>query len=491
VNLEHRPKYHFLPPSGWLNDPNGLIQWNGVYHLFYQYNPFAAQWGNIHWGHATSSDLIHWQHQAIAIAPEAGGPDETGCWSGVCIDFFGVPAMIYTGSKAYNPIDDSSQPSICLAFGDANLETWHKQGVVVEPPAHLDWIGFRDPVVWREGERFLMTVGAGLRDRGGAVLYYESKDLRNWQMLEPLLVGDEFDLPLETAQLRGSAPHFGTVWECPQLLVFADRAALIFSAWEDRRGLYPLSVTGSFKDQTFRPDRAQVLDAGNLFAPLTFQDAAGRQVMFAWITEDRDAATQLEAGWSGCMSLPRVMHLNDAGLLEQHPALELEALRGSHQVWHGVAGDDLIAHGDALEIQAVVRVPDVQVAAVQVVDVQITTGLEFGLGVRCSDDGREQTRIVYDPSRELLTIDRSRSNLQGGQANQSMRLPRPADGVLKLRVFLDASVLEVFAHGQVITSRIYPSLAGTGVRVFGEDSVERLDVWTLQLTQPHGSRMNS
>ena len=476
MKLEHRPQYHFLPPSGWLNDPNGLIQWNGEYHLFYQFNPLEAQWGNIHWGHATSSDLVQWQHRAIALAPEAGSPDETGCWSGVCIDFFGVPALLYTGSKAYNPIDDSSQPTICLAFGDPTLETWHKQGVVLEPPAHLDWLGFRDPVVWRDGERFLMTVGAGIRDRGGAVLLYESEDLRNWKMLEPMLVADEFDLPLQTPELRGGAAHFGTVWECPQLLEFADRAALIVSAWEDRRGLYPLSITGSFEGQKFRADRAEVLDAGNLFAPLAFQDVNNRQVMFAWITEDRPSATQLEAGWSGCMSLPRVLHLNSAGMLEQHPAPELVALRTSHLLRQQVTSGDVIAHGDTLEIQVVFRLSD---------------ALEFGLSLRCSDDGREQTRIVYDPIRELLTIDRSCSSLQMDQTNQSMHLPKPENNLLELHVFLDVSVLEVFAHGRVITSRVYPSLEGKGMRVFGVAAVERLELWTLQTTQLTDSSTNS
>jgi beta-fructofuranosidase len=383
--------------------------------------------------------------------------------------------MLYTGSKAYNPVDDSSQPTICLAFGDPTLETWHKQGVVLEPPAHLDWLGFRDPVVWRDGDYFLMTVGAGIRDRGGAVLLYRSEDLRNWTMLEPMLVADEFDLPLTTPELRGSKPHLGTVWECPQVLEFADRAALIVSAWEDRRGLYPLSVTGSLENQKFRPERTEVLDAGNLFAPLAFQDANDRQVMFGWVTEDRSSADQLEAGWSGCMSLPRVLRLNHAGLLEQHPALELEALRASHQVWQHVTSDEVIARGDTLEIQAAFRLGNAS---------------GFGLSLRCSDDGREQTRIVYDPVQEILTVDRSRSSLQTHHENQSMHLPKPENDLLELRVFLDVSMLEVFAHGRVITTRVYPTLEGMGVRVFGE-GFERLEMWSLQIPQTTGSSTGS
>ncbi len=85
MNDRHRPHYHFLPPSNWMNDPNGVIHWWGTYHLFYQYNPHGALWGDIHWGHAASKDLVHWEHLPIALAPDPGAPDEGGCWSGVAV----------------------------------------------------------------------------------------------------------------------------------------------------------------------------------------------------------------------------------------------------------------------------------------------------------------------------------------------------------------------------------------------------------------------
>src|ERR687893_1789285 len=98
----HRPRYHFLPPANWMNDPNGLIQWNGEYHLFYQHNPFGPLWGNMHWGHATSSDLVHWTHQPIALAPTPGSPDEDGCYSGCMVVNGGMPTIIYTGLHGHD-----------------------------------------------------------------------------------------------------------------------------------------------------------------------------------------------------------------------------------------------------------------------------------------------------------------------------------------------------------------------------------------------------
>src|SRR2546423_13522026 len=93
----HRPHYHFLPPSNWMNDPNGLIHWKGQYHLFYQYNPNGALHGTIHWGHAVSPDLVHWEHLPIALAPTPGGPDKDGIWSGCAVDNDGIPTIFYTG----------------------------------------------------------------------------------------------------------------------------------------------------------------------------------------------------------------------------------------------------------------------------------------------------------------------------------------------------------------------------------------------------------
>src|SRR5512142_631740 len=94
---KHRPRYHFLPPANWMNDPHGLIQWNGTYHLFYQHNPNAAYWGPMHWGHASTPDLVHSQHLPTALAPTPGGPDHSGVWSGVAVDWDRLPTMVYTG----------------------------------------------------------------------------------------------------------------------------------------------------------------------------------------------------------------------------------------------------------------------------------------------------------------------------------------------------------------------------------------------------------
>src|SRR5688572_12844442 len=119
VEQRHRPQYHFLPPANWMNDPNGLIQWQGQYHMFYQYNPNGPFHGTIHWGHAISSDLVHWEHLPIALAPTPGGPDEDGCWSGCAVDDGGVPTFIYSGAR--NRVERA-----CLATSSDGLLTWEK-----------------------------------------------------------------------------------------------------------------------------------------------------------------------------------------------------------------------------------------------------------------------------------------------------------------------------------------------------------------------------
>jgi beta-fructofuranosidase len=109
VNDPQRPRYHFLPPANWMHDPNGLIQWGTTYHLFYQYNPNGPFHGTIHWGHATSEDLVHWRHLPIALTPTPGGADADGCWSGCALNDDGIPTLLAEGGDAHLNVLDAWQ----------------------------------------------------------------------------------------------------------------------------------------------------------------------------------------------------------------------------------------------------------------------------------------------------------------------------------------------------------------------------------------------
>jgi beta-fructofuranosidase len=172
VNDPNRPLYHFVAPANWMNDPNGCFFWKGQYHLFYQYNPQGPLWGNIHWGHAVSPDLVHWRDCPVALRPSRNGPDKDGCWSGCVVNDKGTPTAFYTGIEPQ---------TVCVATSTDDLVTWRQQStpVIDGPPSVFEWTGFpsitghpsadfRDPFVWREAGRWYLLIGAGLREKGGA-----------------------------------------------------------------------------------------------------------------------------------------------------------------------------------------------------------------------------------------------------------------------------------------------------------------------------------
>ncbi len=464
ADARHRPRFHFLPPSNWLNDPNGVIYWRGRYHLFYQYNPHGPNWGQIHWGHAVSDDLVHWQDLPIALTPTPGGPDEGGCWSGCAVDHEGVPTIFYTGIRG-EPSSAQSQVT-CLALGSDDLITWEKHPanpIVTPESTGLDLVGFRDPSVWREGNRWYQLVGAGIRDVGGAVLLYSSQNLINWVYLGPLLVGDKRDRPLWT----------GSVWECPQLLPFGDRYVLVFGVWEDGTH-YTVAMTGSYVDHRFVPARTCKLDAGDrhFYAAQTLTDERGRRLMWGWIQEDGDA--RHAAGWSGVMSLPRELSLARDGTLLMNPPEELKILRDTHTQRFNLALNGaryLGLEGLQLELQAEFR----------------PNGSECGLSILRSPDGVEQTHIFYDPVRKKLGVDRRRSSSGTGPGLssdvQESNFELRADEPLKLHIFLDHSVIEVFANDRFcVTSRVYPeNRDSTELHAFGNGAeLRRIDIWTLR-----------
>jgi beta-fructofuranosidase len=301
----HRPVYHFLPPANWMNDPNGLIFWEGQYHLFYQYNPNGAFWGSMHWGHAASPDMLRWRDLPLALAPTAGGPDKDGVFSGCAVTHNGVPTLVFTGTN----------PEVqCLASSRDGLLTWEKfkgNPVISGPPPGLEVTGFRDPCVWKEGAEWLMALGSGIKNVGGAVLLYSSTDLVHWKYLHPLA--------------QGEASKTGTMWECPNFFPLGKKHCLVVSPIPFGKSIY---FVGRYENRKFIPEREGVVDAGgHYYAPQTFLNGTKQRIIFGWSWEGRSDKAQRASGWAGVQSLPRVLTLGPSGDLETRPIPELSALR--------------------------------------------------------------------------------------------------------------------------------------------------------------------
>ncbi|MCS6828129.1 MAG: glycoside hydrolase family 32 protein [Caldilinea sp.] len=456
----HRPHYHFTAPANWLNDPNGLIDWKGTVHLFYQHNPNGPFHGTIHWGHASSVDLVHWRDHPIALAPTPGGPDADGCWSGCAVDDQGTPTLLYTGV---------SPQAVCLAVGDETLETWRKyegNPVISAPPPEIAALcggDFRDPFVWREDDAWWMVIGSRREGVGGLVLLYRSADLRRWEFVRILLTGDE---------QAGRYFYEGAMWECPNLLDFGERRALVLSVQDAQLRLHHAAYfTGVYWNQEFTPSMGAVLAYGDCFyAPQATRLADGRYLLFGWLRETRSREAAMAAGWSGCMSLPLIVTLRADGRLALAPAQEVEMLRS--EAWslsdlplgpHTVRQLDV--NGNTLEIE-IAFVSD--------------RSESFGVAVRCSPDDEEQTRIVVRPQQNELHVER----VEAGVPVATASMPLTPASPLALRIFVDASTLEIFTEdGRYLATRLYPRRSdSTGVRLFttgASINVRHLKVWRL------------
>jgi beta-fructofuranosidase len=324
-----RPQFHLLPARNWMNDPNGPIFWNGLYHMFFQYNPNAAVWGDMHWNHAVSEDMIHWRHLPIALAPTPGWADANGCFTGSAVNDNGVATILYTGvqESAFERATlrdghHNFRETQCLATSsDPQLRTWKKwKDPVIQPPEDPKLTGFRDPFLWQEGKTktWYLGVASGQFKVGGCVLLYRSRDLRNWEYLHPLASGQW------TEKENTNAVDSGEMWECPDFFPLGKKHVLLYSTagqviWE----------TGELdsKELVFHPQKRGVLDHGAYYAQKTQLDAKGNRILWGWIPEKRPDSELIAAGWAGCMALPRVLSLDTTGALLMQPLPETEILR--------------------------------------------------------------------------------------------------------------------------------------------------------------------
>ncbi|WP_052201033.1 glycoside hydrolase family 32 protein [Terriglobus sp. TAA 43] len=324
-----RPQFHLLPAKNWMNDPNGPIYFNGRYHMFFQYNPQAAVWGNMSWNHAASPDMIHWEHLPVALVPTSDGPDSAGCFSGSTIT---VPHgggqrvyALYTGvvhDKQNETIrNEGLRESQCLAWSDdPMLRTWQKQAepILPRPPQGLHITGFRDPCLLEQDGSYLMIVGSGINSVGGCALLYRSPDLKQWDYLHPIATGSW------NGAVSSNPVDDGEMWECPDLFALDGKFVLIYSTL---RRVFWQSGTLDPATLRFTPEKGGLLDLGDFYAPKTQLDANGRRILWGWIPEKRSEAAMREAGWSGMMSLPRVLRLSPDGTLRIQLLPELKTLR--------------------------------------------------------------------------------------------------------------------------------------------------------------------
>ena len=456
-----RPTYHFLPPAGWMNDPNGVIQWNGRYHLFYQHNPLEAKWGPPHWGHAVSQDLVHWQDQPPAIWPDMPPVDDGGCWSGCMVNDNGTPTMVYTG-VATNP---QGEQSTCLAFGDKDLITWQKypQNPVLKRPQNIAITqnAYRDPYVWRENDMWYQVTGTSVADRGQAVLY-TSHDLKTWQY-QHLLIPET---------IRDGLSDEGHTWECPNFFALGDKHVLIVSISGECL-TYPVAFIGTYKNNHFYPESMQRVDWGYhcFYAPLTTQDEQGRRLMWGWLQEQRSEQSQLSTGWSGVMSLPRVLTLKN-GQLHSEPAQELKNLRqqptqiSNHTITTGHHKLNT-PKTNALELLVTLR---------------LEGATEAGVVLAFDEDTQEGLYVLYNRERQVLSLIPRSDTRETGLWSQPYEYPLELEGAcLTLRLFLDGSVAEVFAQGTGLSGRYYARENQTAVALYadGQMTVETLEMWPL------------
>jgi beta-fructofuranosidase len=462
----HRPSYHFLPPMNWMNDPNGLIQWKGVYHLFYQHNPLEAKWGPMHWGHAVSPDLLHWEHQPIAMEPTPGSPDVDGCWSGVTVVQDDVPVVVYSGNSQVGQ-------RCCLATSQDDLRTLIKDPrnpVIPDVPPGYDINQYRDHCVWREGDTWQQLIGARIKGKGGTVLLYRSRDLINWQFVGPILVSGEHPAdPLPK----------NAMWECPDLFQVGDKHMLVVSILTNgphHTGYF----LGRYAGGKFIPELYQRIDYGDweYYAPQSFVNEAGERIHFGWIQEARTIDWQLEAGWSGVLSLPRQISLRQDEQVSIEPHRVVERLRDHHELVQGrrISSDEVFetgVKGRTLELKAGFSMG--------------ASAQEVGLGVLCSPDGSERTEIVYDRINGRLKLERSHASLdeRAHSDERSGELVLQTGEDLDLHIFIDHSVIEIIANRRaVLTGRVYPTRKdSTGIQVIsrgGKTDLKKLDVWKMR-----------
>ncbi len=443
LSADERPLFHLTPLVGWMNDPNGFCYYKGQYHLFYQYHPFSRQWGPMHWGHAVTTDLLHWTYMPCALAPDTAA-DAGGCFSGSAVEMpDGRLMLVYTGVQPAGTFRRETQAQ-CIAIGDGkDFEKSLLNPVIrhAHLPEGYSEFDFRDPKVWREANgMYRMAVGNRHEVKSGTVLLMESKDGLEWSYV---------------TEIDACRKEYGRMWECPDFFPLDGTQVLLVSpqemhAREDfHAGFGTVCILGDWneKDCQFERKHIQPVDHGlNFYAPQTVLAPDGRRVMIGWMDnwETCKEAPRLHP-WYGQMSAPRELRI-EKGRLMQRPVREIKTL------WQ-----DTILH-DSVMVKEETILPGVQG---RLMDMTVTLLPSAGFACRrftlhVAKDASHYVEIRCDLARGELVFDRSHGGSHRDIAHTRHVKAEARDGKLTLRLLLDKESVELFINDgeRVVTSLI-------------------------------------
>lgn len=408
---QYRPQAHFAAPLGWINDPNGLIYFKGKYHLFYQYNPYSAVWDTMHWGHATSTNLVDWENQPVALAPDRPY-DRNGVFSGSAIVHDGMLYLMYTGHIINNDGTIIENQNIAFSEDGIHFEKYIDNPVIdtIDLPVGASAKDFRDPKIIKHDNKYYVVIASSMKNIAGQILMYESEDLIHWTYKSVVLTG---------------IPELGQIAECPDLFSLGNRDGLVFSAIGVKNDVHNVFIAlGKFDWESgqFEVEEIQPLDISNdFYAPQSFE-YKGHRIMIPWLrsAEDTDFLANHKQFWNGQMGSPRILQLDEHNHLIQIPYVPAGAIQ------HTVIDNTPVQVDTATSFV-------------------LTEGFRTGQSLSFTSESGAILVAQTDDQLQLV-IDHN------GQKRQFVFTSEPQEMV---HIILDRSSFEIFVNSKCVASVIY------------------------------------
>ena len=464
IKPENRPGFHLSARVGWMNDPNGFSRYQDKYHMFYQYHPYDSHWGPMHWGHAISDDLLHWEYLPAAMAPDMPY-DHAGCFSGSALELpDGRHLLMYTGvSEIITETGERrSIQTQNLAFGDGVEYHKYAHNPVITAeglPEGGSRFDFRDPKIVRIADgTYRALLANDNTDGGGQMLLYRSDDALHWTYMSTL------------AKNQG---RLGQMWECPDLfrldgydVMLASTQDMLPKGFEYHNGDGTFYLIGRFDPEKgiYEELSDHAIDYGiDFYAPQSILTPDGRHVMIGWMQNwDTCNLHTKSTPWFGQMSLPRELSVKN-GILYQTPIRELEEYRGNEVTYENVVISDEATSLPGIEG----RMVDLEVT------VHPTDTLFDRFAVRFAKNEIYHTGVSFRPRESVLKVDRKFSGSRRAIIHQRRAKVNHNQGGIKLRLIIDRYSVEVFVNDgeKVMTATYDTELSADQIEFFAHGTV--------------------